>query len=317
MSNIAILDDYQNVALDMADWSELQSVHKLSVFTDHISDEQQLIARLQNFDIVCVMRERTPLTKNVFQNLPELKLVITTGMRNASIDLESASNQGVIVCGTDGLAYPTAELTWGLVLDLARNISHEDKTSRLGKWQTRIGTGLNGKTLGIIGLGRLGSQVANYGNAFGMNVLAWSQNLTKEKAEKEKAQLATFKELLTQSDFISIHTVLSDRTRGLIGTNEFKLMKGSAFLINTSRGPIVNEEDLLAALKSRNIAGAGIDVFSDEPLDLNHELMQLNNVVITPHIGYVTKETYKIFYSDTVDCIKRYFDGKPIRVLSR
>ena len=317
MSNIAILDDYQNVALDMADWSSLQSAHNLSVFTDHISNEQQLIARLQNFDIVCVMRERTPLTKNVFQNLTNLKLVVTTGMRNASIDLESASNQGVIVCGTDGLPYPTAELTWGLILDLARNISYEDRASRLGEWQQRIGTGLSGKTLGIIGLGRLGSQVANYGNAFGMNVIAWSQNLTKAKAEREQAQLATFKELLTQSDFISIHTVLSDRTKGLIGNNEFNVMKDSVFLINTSRGPIVDEAELLAALRSNKIAGAGIDVFSNEPLDAHHDLMQLDNVVITPHIGYVTKETYEIFYSDTVDCIKRYFDGNPTRVLNQ
>ena len=186
------------------------------------------------------------------------------------------------MCGTDGLPYPTAELTWGLLLDLARNISHEDRASRLGEWQKRIGTGLHGKTLGIIGLGRLGSQVASYGNAFGMDVLAWSQNLTKLKAEREQAHLSTFQELLSKSDFITIHTVLSNRTRGLIGSNEFKLMKKSAFLINTSRGPIVNEAELLAALKSNEIAGAGIDVFSDEPLDTHHELMKLDNVIITP-----------------------------------
>ena len=317
MSNIAILNDYQNVSLDMADWSKLQSAHNISVFTDHIKDEQKLIARLEDFDIVCVMRERTPLTKTIFQNLPNLKLVITTGMRNASIDLEEATNQGIIVCGTDGLPYPTAELTWGLLLDLARNISRENRASRLGEWQKRIGTGLNGKTLGIIGLGRLGSQVASYGNALGMDVLAWSQNLTKLKAEREQAHLSTFQELLSKSDFITIHTVLSNRTRGLIGNNEFKLMKKSAFLINTSRGPIVNEAELLAALKSNEIAGAGIDVFSDEPLDTHHELMKLDNVIITPHIGYVTKETYEIFYSDTVDCIERYFDGNPTRVLNQ
>ena len=317
MYKIAILDDYQKVSLRMANWNSILSSHQISVFTDHVNDEKELIKRLTDFDILCVMRERTPITKNVLTNLPNLKLIVTTGMRNASIDMNAASDLNVIVSGTRGLPYPTAELAWGLILDVARNITYENNKLREGEWQKRIGVGLKGKTLGIIGLGQLGSQVAEFGQAFGMNILAWSHNLTQDRAAQVGATLRTLQQLLMESDFVSIHTVLSDRTKGLIGKKEIALMKNSAFLINTSRGPIIDECELYKALKSGKIAGAAIDVFSEEPLDKQHELMSLNNLIITPHIGYVTKETYEIFYSDIIDCIHNFTRGNPTRVLNQ
>ena len=316
MTKVAVLDDYQEVALQMADWKSLPSETEVVVFKNHLSDENDISKRLEQFEVVSAMRERTPFPKRLLEKLPNLKLLVTTGMRNASIDIPAASKLGITVCGTEGLGYPTAELTWGLIVSLARKISEENSSSRSGSWQTTLGIGLNGKTLGILGLGNLGSQVARIGNAFGMNVIAWSQNLTEERAIENGVTLVTFDDLMKNPDFLSIHTVLSERTRGLIGEKELNFMKPTAFLINTSRGPIVDEEALVQALREGVIAGAGLDVFDTEPLPCQHPFLTLPNTLITPHMGYVTVEGYKIFYSQTVECINQYLNGTPVRVLN-
>ncbi|MEC8890834.1 MAG: D-2-hydroxyacid dehydrogenase family protein [Chloroflexota bacterium] len=316
MTKVAVLDDYQEVALQMADWKSLPSEAEVIVFKNHLSDENDISKRLEQFEVVSAMRERTPFPKRLLEKLPNLKLLVTTGMRNASIDIPAASKLGITVCGTEGLGYPTAELTWGLIVSLARKISEENSSSRSGSWQTTLGIGLNGKTLGILGLGNLGSQVARIGNAFGMNVIAWSQNLTEERAIENGVTLVTFDDLMKNPDFLSIHTVLSERTRGLIGEKELNFMKPTAFLINTSRGPIVDEEALVQALREGVIAGAGLDVFDTEPLPCQHPFLTLPNTLITPHMGYVTVEGYKIFYSQTVECINQYLNGTPVRVLN-
>jgi phosphoglycerate dehydrogenase-like enzyme len=253
----------------------------------------------------------------VFERLPNLKLLTTTGMRNAAIDMQAATDHDVVVCGTGGVVYPTAELTWGLILSLLRHIHREDRAVRGGRWQISMGVDLNGKTLGVIGLGNLGSQVATVGKAFQMNVIAWSQNLTAERAVSLGAQLVTKDELLAQADIVTVHLVLSDRTRGLLGARELGLMKPTAYVINTSRGPIIDETALVEALQNKKIAGAGLDVFDDEPLTLDHALRQLENTVITPHVGYVTEDTYKIFFDQTVENIKAFLDGTAIRVINR
>ncbi|MBI3249125.1 MAG: D-2-hydroxyacid dehydrogenase family protein [Deltaproteobacteria bacterium] len=317
MTRIAILDDYQNVALQMADWSVLPKDAEIRVFSDHLHDQEALAGRLNDCEIVMAMRERTPFPRSLFAQLPKLKLLTTTGMRNAAIDMQAASDHGVVVCGTGGVVYPTAELTWGLILSLLRHIHREDRATRGGRWQIDMGIGLNGKTLGVIGLGNLGSQVAAVGKAFQMNVIAWSQNLTAERAASLGATLVSKDELLAQADIVTIHLVLSERTRGLIGARELGLMKPSAYVVNTSRGPIIDEPALVAALQNRQIAGAGLDVFDTEPLGLDHPLRTLENTVITPHIGYVTAETYKIFFEQTVENIAAFLDGTPIRVLNR
>ncbi|MBI3757108.1 MAG: D-2-hydroxyacid dehydrogenase family protein [Deltaproteobacteria bacterium] len=317
MARVAILDDYQNVALQMSDWSTLPKDVEVRVFQDHLKDEDSLVGRLKDFDIVMAMRERTPFQRSLFERLPNLKLLTTTGMRNAAIDMQAASDHGVTVCGTGGVGYPTAELTWGLILALLRHIHREDRAIRGGRWQISMGIDLNGKTLGVIGLGNLGSQVATVGKAFQMNVIAWSQNLTAERAASLGAKLVSKDELLSQSDVVTIHLVLSERTQGLLGARELGLMKSSAYLINTSRGPIVDEEALAEALQHKKIAGAGLDVFGDEPLPLDHPLRHLENTIITPHIGYVTENTYKIFFDQTVENIKAFLDGTAIRVINR
>ena len=316
MTQVAVLDDYQNVAPGMADWRSLPPDIRVDFFNDHLSDEDALARRLEPYRIVVAMRERTPFRRSLLSRLPNLQLLITTGMRNASIDVGAANERGVTVCGTDGLPYPTAELTWALILALARKVPAEDAATRAGRWQVTIGEGLHGKTLGLIGLGRLGSQVANIGRAFGMNLIAWSQNLTADRAAQFNASLVSKDELLTESDIVTIHLVLSDRTRGLLGERELSLMKPSAYLVNTSRGPIVDEPALIAVLESNAIAGAGLDVFDTEPLPLDHKLRTLPNTVLTPHMGYVTAETYRIFYPHAVQNIAAFLDGSPIRVIS-
>jgi len=312
---VALLDDYQGVALGMADWKSLPAGTEVAVFKEHLSDESAVAKRLADFDIVMALRERTPFTRTLLERLPKLKLLITAGMRNASIDMKAAAERGVLVCGTSGLPYPTAELAWGLILSLMRRIPAEDRATREGKWQTSLGLGLNGKTLGVLGLGTLGSRAARVGKAFEMEVLAWSQNLTAERAKEVGATLVTKDELLARSDIVSIHLVLGDRTRGLIGAKELALMKRSAYLINTSRGPIVEEAALVRALGDGTIAGAGLDVFDEEPLPLDHPFRRLPNIVITPHLGYVTDETYRIFYGQALEDVKAYLDGSPLRVL--
>jgi phosphoglycerate dehydrogenase-like enzyme len=311
---LAVLDDYQDVARRYADFAALPDT-VVRVFRDHLSDEAALAARLAEFDGVIAMRERTPFTRSLLERLPRLKLLVTTGMRNASIDVRAARERGITVSGTDGLPYPTAELTWGLILALARHIPLEDRATRGGAWQVSVGVGLSGKTLGLLGLGRLGSRVARVAHAFDMRVIAHSQNLTGERAAAAGAELVSLDALLTESDVLSIHLVLSERTRGLLGAKELDRLKPSALLINTSRGPIVDEAALIAALEARRIAGAGLDVFDEEPLPATHALRRLENTVITPHLGYVTDETYRIFYAQARQDVEAFLKAAPIRTL--
>lgn len=315
MTRVAILDDYQDVALRMADWKSLPAGTEVVAFRDHLHDTDAVAKRLAAFDVVVAMRERTAFPRALLEALPKLRLLVTTGMRNASIDVRAATERGITVCGTSGLPYPTAELTWGLVLALSRRIPAEDRATRDGRWQTTLGLGLNGKTLGVIGLGTLGSRVARYGRAFEMEVLAWSQNLTPERAAEVGATLVGKDELLARSDVVSIHLVLGDRTRGLIGARELGLMKRTAYLVNTSRGPIVDEAALVRALQDGTIAGAGLDVFEPEPLSLDHPFRRLPNTVITPHLGYVTEETYRIFFGHALEDVQAFLRGEPVRVL--
>ncbi len=317
MLKAAILDDYQNVAMTVADWSPVTKDVALTVYDKPLGGPAQVIAALKDCAVVCLMRERTLFGADIINALPNLKLIVTSGMRNAAIDVAAAGGCNIPVCGTESLATPTAELTFGLMLELARHIGFENARLKAGaRWQSTLGIDLRGKTLGIIGLGKLGTQVATIGNAFGMKVIAWSQNLTAERATQHGATLATKEDLLRQSDFITVHVPLSARSKGLIGAAELALMKPTAFLINTSRGPIVDEKAVEGALKARKIAGAGIDVYNEEPLPLDHPLRKLDNIVITPHLGYVTAENYKRFYGQMVENIRAWLDGKPIRVIA-
>ena len=300
---IAILDDYQNVAAQCADWSQLAAYAELTFFNDHLSDVDALVSRLEPFDIVCVMRERTPLTADVIGRLPALKLIASTGPRNASIDVNAARARGIEIVNTGYNSYPTIELTWSLILASARHIVTEAQGMRAGMWQKTLGLGLHGKTLGILGLGRVGAGVARVGLAFGMKVIAWSQNLTSDKASENGVTLATKEELFRTSDIVSVHVILSGRTRGLVGRSELDLMKSSALLVNTSRGPIVDESALIEALQAKRIGGAAVDVFDREPLPPEHPFRSLPNVLATPHIGYVADDLYRTFYQDTVSNI--------------
>src|ERR1700756_4033046 len=307
---IAVLDDYQDVALSLTDWSVLDERATVTVFNDHLADPAAVVERLQPFDIVCVMRERTPMTRTIIERLPKLRLIASTALRNASIDLKAAQERGIQVVHTGYTSAPTIELTWALILGSARNLVAENASLRSGGWQRFVGDDIAGRTLGLLGLGNVGSPVAQIGRAFGMNVIAWSQNLTAERAAAASAELVSKEELFRRADVVSIHVVLSDRTRGLVGAREFALMKPTARLVNTSRGPIVVEADLIAALKARKIAGAAIDVFAQEPLPLDHPFRTLTNLLATPHIGYVARGLYTRFYQDTVENIRGWLDGQ-------
>ena len=307
---IAVLDDYQNVALKCADWSVLRDRADVTVFQDHLADPKAVIERLLPFEIVCVMRERTPLRRNVIERLPHLKLIASTGSRNASIDIAAAADHGVAVVYTGYRADPTIEFTWALILASVRHIVTENNSVRSGGWQQTVGADLRGKTLGVLGLGRIGSQVARIGSAFGMNLIAWSQNMTPEVAEAASATLVAKDQLFEQADILTIHLVLSSRTRGLVGAAELARMKRTARLINTSRGPIVDEQDLISVLEKRQIASAAIDVFEIEPLPPSHPFRTLDNVLATPHIGYVSHGLYKTFYEDTVANIRNWIDAQ-------
>ncbi len=317
MMRVAILDDYQGVALRLADWQSLHPRAQMQAFIDHLDNHEALAKRLHAFECVVAMRERTPFSRALLEKLPNLRLLVTTGMRNASIDLAAATERKVQVCGTDMLPYPTAELTWGLILALVRQIPREDRATREGLWQTTLGVGLNGKTLGLLGLGKLGTQVARIGKAFGMKVIAWSQNLTADRAVEAGAVLVGKDALFAEADIVSIHLVLSQRSRHLVGAAELARMKPTAYLVNTSRGPIVDETALVAALREKRIAGAGIDVFEPEPLPRNHPLLTLDNAVITPHLGYVTEENYRVAYGNAVENIRAFLDGKVLRGLNQ
>ncbi len=305
---IAVLDDYQGVALTLADWSAIQGRASVTVFTDHLADPEAVVERLLAFDVVCVMRERTPLPRSVIERLPRLKLIASTGTRNASIDVQAAAERGIAVVHTGYSSTPTVELTWALILAGARHVAAEHASLRAGGWQRSVGDDLANKTLGLIGLGRIGSLVARVALALDMKVIAWSQNLTAEAAARAGAQLVSKRELLQQADVVSIHLVLSDRTAGLIDAAAFSLMKATARLVNTSRGPIVVESALRDALATNKIAGAAIDVFDVEPLPAEHPFRKLDNLLATPHIGYVTRDLYERFYRDTVSNIAAWLD---------
>jgi phosphoglycerate dehydrogenase-like enzyme len=307
---IAILDDYQNVALEMADWSPLADKATLTVFNDHLSQADEIVNRLVPFDVVCVMRERTPLTRDILARLPRLKLIASAGRRNASIDLAAAADQNIDVMHTGYDSSSTVELTWALILASARNLVIETASVRFGGWQRTVGDGIRGKVLGILGLGNIGTEVARIAHAFGMDVIAWSENLEPEKARERGARWVSKEELFRQADVLTIHLVLSKRTKGLVGTSELSLMKATARLVNTSRGPIVDEDALLDALRNRQIAGAAIDVFDIEPLPLDHPLRKLDDVLATPHIGYVSRDLYRIFYQDTVANIAEWLQRR-------
>lgn len=313
---VAVLDDYQGVALRMADWSTLSQDTQLQVFRDHLVSTDAVAERLRDFEIVAIMRERTPFGRELLERLPKLELLVTTGMGNASVDLNAATELGILVCGTGGSGYSTGELAWGLILAQLRHIPKEDSAIRQGYWQTTLGVTLHGKTLGIMGLGRIGSQVAAIGIAFGMPVIAWSQNLTAERTARLGVTLVTKEELFARADILSIHLRLSGRTRGLAGIRELSAMKPTAYLINTSRGPIVDETALIKVLQNHAIAGAGIDVFGKEPLPPDHPYRFLDNIVMTPHLGYVTEEGYQVFYRGSVEDITGYLRGHPVRVLN-
>jgi len=313
---IAVLDDYQSVASDFADWSQLPEPAEVVEFHDAVADPDALVARLRSFDVVVAMRERTRFSREVLERLPDLRLLVTTGMRNKSIDVEAATELGITVCGTGILPNGTAELTWGLILAVARHIPQEDASVRAGGWQETVGTDLAGARLGIVGLGGQGSQVARIGLAFGMAVVAWSENLTDERAAEVGVRRVGKDELFGTSDVVTVHTLLSKRTRGLIGADDLGRMKPTAILVNTSRGPIVDQQALLDALRDGRIAGAGLDVFHEEPLPKNHPLRTAPRTVLTPHLGYVTRDTYAIFYREAVDDVAAWMGGNPLRVLT-
>ena len=312
-----ILDDYQNVALTLADWSPVSCELDIRVISEHLGSKERVIEALRDAAIVCIMRERTLFPRDVLEALPNLKLIVTTGMYNAAVDIAAALARGIVICGTRSLGHPTAELTMGLLIDLARKISFEDARLKAGApWQTTIGTDLLGKTIGLLGLGRLGARVAQYAKAFEMKPIAWSQNLTAERAQEVGATYVSKEELFAQSDFLSIHLVLSDRTRGLVGANELARMKPTAFLINTSRGPIIDEAALLDALRKNRIAGAALDVYDVEPLPVDHPYRQIPNLLLTPHLGYVTEDNYRTFFREIVEDIRAWLDGKPLRLVT-
>ncbi|MGE5268688.1 MAG: D-2-hydroxyacid dehydrogenase family protein [Thiohalocapsa sp.] len=321
---MSILDDYQGVALDMADWSPVRARGiEIAVERFPFADEDDVVRSLADSEIVCAMRERTAFPRRVVERLPKLKLLITTGMRNASFDMAALKDRGVTVCGTGGpIGAPgvggnedTAELAWGLILGAARRIAEDHAFMRLGGWQTRVGHRVAGKTLGLLGLGRLGSAVARVGLAFGMQAIAWSQNLTAEKAAAQGVERVEKDELFRRSDILSVHLVLSDRSRGLVGAREIALMKPSAILVNTSRGPICDTDAVIAALQEGRLAYAGFDVYDKEPLPIDHPLRRAPNVILTPHIGYVTDENYRSSYPQIVENVLGFLDGKPVRVI--
>ena len=316
MVRAAILDDYQNVALKMADWSSVAKDVEIKVFSTPLGDDDAVIKALQGFTIVNMMRERTPFNRKVIEGLPDMKLLITTGARNNSIDLKAAAERGVTVCGTGGFGNPTASIAVGLMLELTRHIGFENARLKAGApWQTTIGQDVEGMTLGVLGLGKLGQRVAATAKTLGMKVIAWSPNLTPEKAKEAGVDYVTKEELFRNADIVSIHVVLGDRSRGLVGANELGLMKKTAYLVNTARGPIVDEKALIAVLNAKSIAGAGLDVFDVEPLPLDHPFRKMDNVVLTPHLGYVSERNYRVLYSGVVEDIRAWLDGKPVRII--
>jgi D-3-phosphoglycerate dehydrogenase len=316
MFRAAVLDDYQNVALTFADWSPITRDVEVKVFDKPFANQAEVIKALQGFAIIVGMRERTPFPHKVIEALPDLKLLITTGARNNSFDVKACSERGITVCGTGVVGSPTTGIAFGLMLELTRRVGFENARLKAGApWQVTIGRDLEGLTLGILGLGKLGQRSATVGKAFGMKTIAWSQNLTPEKAQAGGAELVTKEDLFRSADVVTIHLILSDRSRGLVGAKELGLMKKTSYLVNTSRGPIVDEKALIAILQSKSIAAAGLDVFDVEPLPLDHPFRKMDNVVITPHLGYVSEQNYRKYFPDIVEDIRAWLDGKPVRVV--
>ena len=315
MLKVAILDDYQNISQQFVDLKKLSGKYEFKIFSEPFLDEADALEQLAEFEALLIMRERTPMTKNIIDNLTKLKFIITSGMRNKSIDLKAAKKRKIIVCGTEINTHPTPELTWALILGLARNLKEEIDNMYQGYWQTTVGVELKGKILGLIGLGRVGSQVAKIGKAFGMQVMAWSENLDLNKCKELDVLPSRKDDLITNSDFLSIHVQGGDRYKDCITIKELDKMKKTSYLINTSRGPIVNEDDLIIALSTNEIAGAGLDVYEKEPLPENNKLRFLPNALLTPHIGYVTAENYNIFYNQMIEALEACSNGKPIRVI--
>jgi len=310
----AILDDYFNIALDVADWGRIADRVDVTVFNHHFPDEAAAASALKDFEIVCAMRERTPFPRTLLAELPKLKLLLTSGMRNAAIDMEAANARGIVICGTQWSQDPTAALTMGLILELTRGIGRENARMHAGElWQTFPGIEIEGRTLGVVGLGKLGSKVAGLAKAFGMRVIAWSPNLTPERAAEVGVGYASKEQLFANADIITIHVVLSQRSRGLVGREDLARMRPTAYLVNTSRGPIVDEQVLLESLREKRIAGAGVDVFSVEPLPQDHPFRKLDNMVITPHLGYVSTDALRAHYGQMVEAIEAWFNGEPPR----
>ena len=313
---VAILDDYQKVTHHFANWEILSDKIELKVFDEYIGDNPYISEKLFDYDVLCLMRERTSLPEELIKKLPNLKLVITSGMWNASVDLEALKKRNIIFCGTDTKIHSTAELAWALIMNSWRGLQTEIQNMQDGKWQTTIGRGLKGNTLGIFGLGKQGKQVAHFGKAFGMRVIAWSHNLKKEDCNKLNLEYVNCKDLFKLSDILTIHTRLSERTRGFIDRSKLKLMKKNSVIVNTSRGPIIKEQDLINALNEGIISFAALDVFDEEPLPKNHDLRSLQNVILTPHIGYVSTEAYEKFFKGYFKAIESYIEGKPINQIA-
>ena len=315
MLKVAILDDYQNVSQQFVDIEKLSGKYEIKIFSEPFVDEADVIEQLSDFEALLVMRERTPITKKIIENLTKLKFIITSGLRNKSIDLEATKKRKIIVCGTETNTNPTPELTWGLILGLARNFKEEIDNMFQGYWQTTVGVELKGKILGLIGLGKVGSQVAKIGKAFGMEVMAWSENLNLDTCKELDVLPCSKDDLIKNSDFLSIHVQGGERYKDCITLKEMDKMKKTSFLINTSRGPIINEDDLIVALSTNEIAGAGIDVYDKEPLPENNKLRFLPNALLTPHIGYVTAENYATYYNQMIESLESCVNGKPIRII--
>jgi phosphoglycerate dehydrogenase-like enzyme len=313
---IAILDDYQNISRSIADWSPLDGRAEITVFNTSIGDSDRVAQTLAGYDVIVCMRERTPLPASVIQRLHNVKLIVTTGMRNAAIDGQAARAKGIALCGARGQGAPAAELAWALAMGLMKNIAPDDRSMRNGEWQPNLGRTMGGKTLAMLGLGNLGARVAKYGLAFGMDVIAWSQNLTDARCAEIGVRRVSLNEALSHGDIVCIKLVLGDRTRGLIGAAELAQMKPTAFLVNTSRGPIIDEAALITALRERTIAGAGIDVYDVEPLALDHPFRSLDNILMSPHTGYVTQENLAAMYTNVIQAIAAFMDGDPIDVLN-
>jgi phosphoglycerate dehydrogenase-like enzyme len=312
---VTILDDYQRVALSSADWSAVRESYTIEVIDEHVDDEAELVRRLASSEVIVAMRERTPFPEQLLRALPNLKLLVTTGTANAAIDVDAAHTLGITVCGTTGTGNAVPEITIGMIIALTRNFAAEDAAMRAGRWQHTIGPGLIGKTLGIVGLGRLGIPVAVLGQAFGMSVIAWSPNLTEERANEHGVRAVSKGELFAESDVVTIHMPLSERSRGLIGAADLAAMRPTSYLVNTSRGPIVDEVALIEALRDERIAGAGLDVYDVEPLPVNHPLRSLPNTLLLPHIGYVTTDGYRTWFGQVVENILAWSAGDPIRTL--